>query len=330
MTLGELIARLEAANPNQVVHHGFTNPHSYRGDYMDLAFEPAANITVADMLAAARSALGTTFQGWKGGDFTMTDHTWCWLSQEGDASGETISALLLDFMLAPPAPAAVQPPVDRAGGEPEPTHLRWGLNDVMWGDDDTVTVLLSGPAGEPYWLELDPERAAVLRQDLTGPEGETVDRAADVFTAADLVAALRGAGAERDAVDRAAVNRVRELHRNWDADPGHCAHCQDGMGNPLPWPCPTVQALDGGLRRMADEAQQPETQPAGWHLTPETLDLFVRALVNEVDYDIHKGYECGEEDGEDHYPEMVAEAAEMLNAITAEQPGVVSEPGEEA
>lgn len=55
--------------------------------------------------------------------------------------------------------------------EPEPTQLRWGLNDVMWGDDDTITVMLSGPAGEPYWLELEPERAAVLREDLSGPDG---------------------------------------------------------------------------------------------------------------------------------------------------------------
>ncbi len=57
-----------------------------------------------------------------------------------------------------------------------------------------------------------------------------------------------------------------------------------------------------------------------WVLTPETLDLFVRALVSHVDYDIHKGYECGEEDGEDHYPELVAEAAEMLDAITSAKP----------
>lgn len=61
----------------------------------------------------------------------------------------------------------------RADGDTEePTQLRWGLNDVMWGDDDTVTVLLSGPAGEPYWLELDPERAAALRLDLAGPPEE--------------------------------------------------------------------------------------------------------------------------------------------------------------
>jgi hypothetical protein len=53
---------------------------------------------------------------------------------------------------------------------PNPTQLRWGLNDVMWGDDESVIVLLSGPDGEPYWLELDAERAAALRQDLAGPD----------------------------------------------------------------------------------------------------------------------------------------------------------------
>lgn len=40
------------------------------------------------------------------------------------------------------------------------------------------------------------------------------------------------------------IARVRALHHDWDADPGHCAHCQDGMGTPLPWPCPTIRALD--------------------------------------------------------------------------------------
>jgi hypothetical protein len=64
-----------------------------------------------------------------------------------------------------------QPPVDIAAAD-NPTPLRWGLGDVLWGDDDTVTVLLSGPGGEPYWLELDQERAAVLREDLAGPDTE--------------------------------------------------------------------------------------------------------------------------------------------------------------
>ncbi|MFJ8727683.1 hypothetical protein [Streptomyces sp. NPDC093269] len=73
-----------------------------------------------------------------------------------------------------------------------------------------------------------------------------------------------------------------------------------------------------------EEQPATETPNNGWHPTPETLDLFVRALVNHVDYDIHKGYECGEEDGEDHYPELVEKAAEILDAITREQPAVVA------
>lgn len=64
------------------------------------------------------------------------------------------------------------------GGEPgagphiaaadNPTPLRWDLNEVLWGD--TVTVLLPGPNSEPYGLELDPERAAVFRDELISPE----------------------------------------------------------------------------------------------------------------------------------------------------------------
>jgi hypothetical protein len=113
MTLGELITALEAADPNQVVSHGFHNPHSYRGDYYDLAFEPAQNVTVASMLEAARTALGTTYQGWKGGDFTMDADTWCWLSEQGTASCDNISSLLFTLMLSQPADEAAAP-ADRA------------------------------------------------------------------------------------------------------------------------------------------------------------------------------------------------------------------------
>lgn len=48
----------------------------------------------------------------------------------------------------------------------DPTPLRWGLDDIEHGDDDTTTVLLSGPDGRPYWLELNPERANALREAL--------------------------------------------------------------------------------------------------------------------------------------------------------------------
>ncbi|MCX5103543.1 hypothetical protein [Streptomyces sp. NBC_00439] len=64
-----------------------------------------------------------------------------------------------------------------------PTQLRWGLDDVLWGDDGTVTVLQSGPQGEPYWLELGVEHAAALRQNLAGPgQDETADGLAAALT----------------------------------------------------------------------------------------------------------------------------------------------------
>ncbi|MGY1500832.1 hypothetical protein ACW4TU_30345 [Streptomyces sp. QTS52] len=97
------------------------------------------------------------------------------------------------------------------GETPEPTQLRWGLNDVMWSDDSSVIVMLSGPNGEPYWLELDAERAAVFREDLAGPDGDP-------------------------------VTRIRALHV--PRDNGTCAaRCySDGMA-PERWPCPTIRTL---------------------------------------------------------------------------------------
>jgi hypothetical protein len=100
MSLGDLIKTLEAEDPALLLPVGFVNPHSYRGDYMDLAFEPAANIPVGDCLASARSALGTTYEGWKGGQFTMNEHSWCWLSEEGTASCESLGPTLLRLMIA--------------------------------------------------------------------------------------------------------------------------------------------------------------------------------------------------------------------------------------
>ncbi|MFC8583485.1 hypothetical protein ACFUGD_02745 [Streptomyces sp. NPDC057217] len=60
----------------------------------------------------------------------------------------------------------------------DPTPLRWGYGDVLHGDDDSIIVCLSGPTREPYWLELDPERAAALRKDLTPEDAPVVGQPA--------------------------------------------------------------------------------------------------------------------------------------------------------
>lgn len=106
MRLGQLIEALELADPSLVVPWGFNHPHSYRGHYDELAFEPASNVTVSAMLADARSALGTTYEGYKGGDYLMDEFTDCWIAEYGNGDGETIGRTLLRYMLAAAADAA--------------------------------------------------------------------------------------------------------------------------------------------------------------------------------------------------------------------------------
>jgi len=115
MSLGELIAALEAADPRLVLPHGFHNPHSYRGYYEQLAFEPAQNVTVADMLNDARSALGTVYQGYKGGSYRMVDYTECWLAEHGCCSEDMLGPRLIGYMIAAGrVPAAPEPEPDPA------------------------------------------------------------------------------------------------------------------------------------------------------------------------------------------------------------------------
>lgn len=118
LVLGELIERLEQEPLGKRLKLGFANPHSYRGYYEQLAFEPARNVTVGEMLAAARSALGKTFQGWKGGDYVMDEGSCVWLAQQGDC-GEMLGALLLECMIDDPSED--QPAPSPAGSVPLPT-----------------------------------------------------------------------------------------------------------------------------------------------------------------------------------------------------------------
>lgn len=97
--LGQLIEILEEeADPARVVPHGFANAHSYRGYYHELAVEPAENVTVAEMLATLRGALGATFRGYKGGDYVMDEYTTVYLAHYG-ATGEQLGPMHLRLML---------------------------------------------------------------------------------------------------------------------------------------------------------------------------------------------------------------------------------------
>lgn len=95
MNLKNLIEWLEKQSPNAIVPHGFGIPRSYRGYYDQLAFEPVENAVILDMLEHARSALGTTFTGYKGGEYTMDEWTECWIAEYGTSEGDKIGPTML-------------------------------------------------------------------------------------------------------------------------------------------------------------------------------------------------------------------------------------------
>ena len=116
MLLGTLIEILKRADQSAIVPHGFANPHSYRGYYERLAFEPADGVTVASMLLAATEANGSSYGGWKGGDFRMHEDTPVHLATEGCTGAELTESWLADAL---------------AGGGITMVHVR----PVMPGDE---------------------------------------------------------------------------------------------------------------------------------------------------------------------------------------------------
>ena len=98
MGLQQLINALAAADQDYVAPFGFGSPDSYRGYYFDVAFEPERNVTVASMLAHAKSALGATFTGYKGGEYVMGPHTDCYIAQYGECYGDKIGPVLIAYL----------------------------------------------------------------------------------------------------------------------------------------------------------------------------------------------------------------------------------------
>ena len=97
MILSELIEYLRSKDKNTKVKKGFNYPHSYRGYYEELAFEPCDDTTVGEMLECAQQALDNTYTGWKGGEFRMNGFSECYIAYAGN-TGEGIGPILLDFM----------------------------------------------------------------------------------------------------------------------------------------------------------------------------------------------------------------------------------------
>ena len=98
LTLGGMIAALDkmpADMPIEYEDGGFpSEPHSYRGYYSDLSFETESGAsTVAEISSMLKSALGETFEGYKGGDYTMGNDAPLWSSSYGTGSGKALMAV---------------------------------------------------------------------------------------------------------------------------------------------------------------------------------------------------------------------------------------------
>lgn len=92
MTLGKMISRLKEMHSFARVD-GLEGPHSYRGYYEDLAFQPTGSfMRVEELLDLCRSAMGKAYEGYKGGTYVMGEHTPVWVAYYGH-SGKRIMAI---------------------------------------------------------------------------------------------------------------------------------------------------------------------------------------------------------------------------------------------
>ncbi len=95
ITLGVLIDWLERQDPNAVVKHGMVDPHSYRGIYSDLAFQPKLNVSFGQMLNEAKRALGNVYHGYKGGEYEVDNNTPVWIDSYSYGNGMPVTPALL-------------------------------------------------------------------------------------------------------------------------------------------------------------------------------------------------------------------------------------------
>lgn len=97
LTLGELIRQLKEVKPDVEVDFDFAGTYpttldSWRGRYAELALgfdgghyndKQSGAPQAKDLILELESAIGKTFEGWKGGDFLMKADTQVWVNNPG-------------------------------------------------------------------------------------------------------------------------------------------------------------------------------------------------------------------------------------------------------
>jgi len=110
LSLGDVIDRLEACKQDVGIYFDFgclvpethDGMHSYRGYYEDVAMgwrdpsdysDKRETPKVSEVLAMLKEAVGQTYTGWKGGEFTMDKGSRLWVDSAGTANGVAIVAV---------------------------------------------------------------------------------------------------------------------------------------------------------------------------------------------------------------------------------------------
>ena len=75
MELQEYISILENYPREKRLKVGLGHPHSWRGYYPDLSFEPVEDVTIGEMIDCAKACIGKSFLAWKGGRYIMNETT---------------------------------------------------------------------------------------------------------------------------------------------------------------------------------------------------------------------------------------------------------------
>jgi hypothetical protein len=106
ISLGKLIKLLELEKQDNHVQFDFggfepTSLASYRGYYEQLAlgFQEATwddkSPTVKSVLQELKNAIGKTYEGYKGGDYKMSEDTHLWVANYGEANSTAIVGLAI-------------------------------------------------------------------------------------------------------------------------------------------------------------------------------------------------------------------------------------------
>lgn len=95
-TLSEIISFLEEQPEDTVISFGFGSGASYRGSFGDVGFTPLEDVTISYMLECARDMLNTEHTGYKGGNYTIDEHSSCYIAGT-DQTGDEINDTLLSY-----------------------------------------------------------------------------------------------------------------------------------------------------------------------------------------------------------------------------------------